>query len=154
MLKNYFKIAWRNIMKNKTFSFINVFGLAIGLTCCMLISLYINYETSYDNYHRHAQQLYQLGTIFLKDGKAEKTANTPAPMASTMKQEFPEIMETTRIMGLFSEDKTLLQYQPENGSARSFYERKAIWPIQHSFGCSTTILLREMLHRAWISRIR
>jgi len=111
-------------MKNKTFSFINVFGLAIGLTCCMLISLYINYETSYDNYHRHAQQLYQLGTIFLKDGKAEKTANTPAPMASTMKQEFPEIMETTRIMGLFSEDKTLLQYQPENGSARSFYERK------------------------------
>jgi hypothetical protein len=51
MLKNYFKIAWRSLMKNKTFSFINIFGLSIGLTCCLLIALYLNYELSYDKQH-------------------------------------------------------------------------------------------------------
>jgi putative ABC transport system permease protein len=111
MIRNYLKIAWRNLMKNKVFSFINVFGLSIGLTCCMLITLYINHETSYDNYHKNIGNLYQLGTTFVKDGKDDRTPNTPAPMAFAMKQEFPEIEETARIMALFADDKTLLQYR-------------------------------------------
>ena len=111
-------------MKNKIFSFINVFGLSIGLTCCMLIALYINYESGYDRYHKNIKQLYQLGTIFVKQGKEERTPNTPAPMAYEMKQEFPEIRQTARIMALFAEDKTLLQYKEDNGPLRSFYEDK------------------------------
>ena len=111
-------------MKNKIFSFINVFGLSIGLTCCMLISLYINHETSYDRYHRNANEIFQLGTIFINDGDAKRTANTPAPMAAAMKHEFPEILETTRLMALFAEDKTLLQYQTAGGAPASFYETK------------------------------
>ena len=67
MLKNYLKIAFRKLMKNKTFSFINIFGLAIGLTCCMLISLYIYNETRYDSYHKDVNRLYQVGTTFIKD---------------------------------------------------------------------------------------
>ena len=121
MIKNYLKIAWRNLMKNKVFSFINIFGLSIGLTCCMLITLYIHHETSYDSYHKNIKQLYQLGTTFIKDGKEDRMPNAPAPMAAAMKQEFPEIMETARIMPLFAEDKTLLQYQASN---KSFYEIK------------------------------
>ncbi|TMI71617.1 MAG: FtsX-like permease family protein [Bacteroidetes bacterium] len=124
MIKNYLKVAWRNLMKNKIFSFINVFGLSIGLTCCMLIALYINYESGYDRYHKNIKQLYQLGTIFVKQGKEERTPNTPAPMAYEMKQEFPEIRQTARIMALFAEDKTLLQYKEDNGPLRSFYEDK------------------------------
>ena len=69
MIKNYLKVAWRNLMKNKIFSFINVFGLSIGLTCCILIALYIHHETSYDTYHGNIKQLYQVGTIFIKNGK-------------------------------------------------------------------------------------
>src|SRR5438477_2073635 len=103
MIRNYLKIAWRNLMKNKVFSFINIFGLSIGLTCCMLIALYINHETTYDSYHKNIKQLYQLGTTFVKEGKRERTANTPAPMAYAMKQEYPEIGEATRIMALFGE---------------------------------------------------
>jgi len=124
MFRNYLKIAWRNLQKNKIFSFINIIGLAIGLTCCILISLYIYHETSYDGYHKNINQLYQLGTVFVKDGKEERLPNTPAPIAAAMKQEFPEIVETTRLLALFDEDKTILQYRPDNGDAKSFYETK------------------------------
>jgi len=88
-------------MKNKTFSFINIFGLAIGLTSCMLITLYLYNELSYDNYHRNIDRMYQLGTTFVKEGKEDRTANTPAPMASAMQQEFPEIEKATRLMKAF-----------------------------------------------------
>ena len=124
MLKNYFKIAWRNMRNNKLFSFLNIFGLSIGFTCCMLIALYIVHETSYDHHHKNANRLYEVATTFVKDGKDDPTPNTPAPMAAAMKQEFPEIEETTRILQLFAEDKTLLQYKPENGETKSFYETK------------------------------
>ena len=97
MIKNYLKVAWRNLKKNKIFSFINVFGLAIGLTCCMLISLYLYNELSYDTYHKNGDRLYQLGTIFVKEGKEERMANTPAPMANAMQMEFPEIEKSTRL---------------------------------------------------------
>jgi len=124
MLQNYLKIAWRNIRNNKLFSFLNIFGLATGLSCCMLITLYIARETSYDLYHQNADRLYELATTFVKDGKDNPMPNTPAPMAAAMKQEFPEIEETTRILQLFSEDKTLLQYKPDNKEIKSFYETK------------------------------
>jgi putative ABC transport system permease protein len=124
MIKNYLKVAWRNLMKNKVFSFINIFGLSVGLACCMLITLYLHHEISYDRYHKNINQLYQLGTIFVGEDKEDRTPNTPAPMAAAMKQEFPEIDETARIMVLFAEDKTLLQYRDGNGEPKSFYETK------------------------------
>jgi putative ABC transport system permease protein len=124
MLKNYLKIAWRNIQNNKLFSFINMFGLAVGFACCLLIALYIIRETSYDHHHTHADRLYELATAFVKDGKDERMPNTPAPMAAAMKQEFPEIEETTRLLQLFAEDKTLLQYKPQKGETKSFYETR------------------------------
>ncbi|TMI87518.1 MAG: FtsX-like permease family protein [Bacteroidetes bacterium] len=123
MIKNYLKVAWRNLVKNKVFSFINIFGLSVGLTCCMLITVYIYNELSYDKYHKNINGLYQLATTFVKDGKEDKTPNTPAPMAAAMKQEFPEIGETARIMALFAEDKTLLQYK-DGDEQKSFYETK------------------------------
>jgi putative ABC transport system permease protein len=124
MIKNYLKVAWRNLVKNKVFSFINIFGLSVGLTCCMLITVYIYNEVSYDKYHKNIDRLYQLATTFVKDGKEDKTPNTPAPMAAAMKQEFPEISETARIMALFAEDKTLLQSRDGSDVQKSFYETK------------------------------
>jgi putative ABC transport system permease protein len=124
MFRNYCKIAWRNLMKNKVYSFINIFGLSTGLTCCLLISLYLINEFSYDKYHKNINELYQLGTIFVKDSKEDKTPNTPAPMALAMQQEFPEISQTARLMPLFNEDKTLLQYKDGSGAPKSFYEVK------------------------------
>src|SRR5256885_5762050 len=125
MFKNYFKIAWRNIMKSKLFSFINILGLSVGLTCCMLITLYILNETSYDAYQKNGQNIYQLGTEFIGLGNFKKLPNTPAAMGEMMKQSFPEIQQTTRLIRLFSEDKTLLQYTSKTGGEiKSFYETK------------------------------
>lgn len=124
MIRNYLKVAWRNLMKSKIFSSINIIGLSVGLTCCMLIAIYLYHELSYDTYHKDINRLYQLATTFVKDGKEDKTPNTPAPMAAAMKQEFPEIEETARILPLFSEDKTLLQYKEANTAPKSFYETK------------------------------
>ncbi len=124
MLKNYIKIAWRNLMKNKFFSFINIFGLSAGLVCCMIISLYIINETSYDKYQKNADNIYQLGTEFSGLGNFKKLPNTPAAMGSMMKDAFPEVTQTTRLGALYSEDKTLLQFNEKNGSVKSFYETK------------------------------
>jgi putative ABC transport system permease protein len=125
MFRNYLKVAWRNLMKNKTFSFINVFGLTIGLTSCMLISLYLYHELSYDTYHKNVNRIYQIGTTFVKEGKEDRTGVTPAPLGRMMQQVFPEIESTTRLLKAFSDDKTLLQYNLPSGEKKSFYETSA-----------------------------
>jgi putative ABC transport system permease protein len=128
MLSNYFKIAWRNMMKSKVFSFINIFGLAVGFTCCMLISLYLYNELSFDRYHKNADHLYQLGTTFIRPGKTpspdDNTPNNPSRMGKMMQDEFPEIAASARLLKAFSDDKTLLQLTGENGEVKSFYETK------------------------------
>ncbi|PWT73210.1 MAG: macrolide ABC transporter permease [Bacteroidetes bacterium] len=125
MIKSYFKVAWRNMMKNKTFSFINIFGLSVGLACCMMIGLYIVNELSYDKHQENAKELYQLGTTFILQGEEKSLPNTPAGMGETMKHVFPEIKESTRLARLFSEDKTLFQYN-ERGNMKSFYQTKGL----------------------------
>src|SRR6266540_4764653 len=124
MFFNYLKVSWRNMMKSKIFSFINIIGLSAGLTCCMLITLYILNETSYDSYQKKADNIYQLGTEFIGLGNFKKMPNTPAAMGEMMQQVFPEIQQTTRLAPLFSEDKTLLQYTEKNNTVKSFYETR------------------------------
>jgi putative ABC transport system permease protein len=126
MIKNYFKTAWRNIKQNPTFSAINIFGLATGLTCCLLISMYLYKEFSYDTQHKLGNRLYQLETVSIKDGKEDRQAAVPAPMAPAMQQEFPEVESFTRLMSAFQDDKTLLQYGDGN-NRKSFYETKAFF---------------------------
>ena len=75
MLTNYFKIAIRNLMKNKLFSFINIAGLSIGLAACMLIITYIQRELSYDT---GLPRLYQVGGVFVTDGKEDRFPCSPA----------------------------------------------------------------------------
>ena len=60
MFKNYFKTAWRNLMKNKVFSFINILGLTIGITVCMMIYLFIMNEFSFDNFHKNGDHIYRV----------------------------------------------------------------------------------------------
>ena len=60
MFKNYFKIAVRNLWRHKVFSFINILGLAVGISACFLIYLYVSFETSYDNFHSKADRIYRV----------------------------------------------------------------------------------------------
>jgi putative ABC transport system permease protein len=123
MLFNFIKIAWRQLMRNKAFSFINIFGLSAGLACCMLISVYLIHESSYDAYQNDVQDLYQLGTTFVFQGKEQKWAATPAPAGATLQKEFPQIVQNARLLPLPGfDDKTLLLYKTPGGTTESFYE--------------------------------
>jgi putative ABC transport system permease protein len=126
MFRSYIKIAWRNLKKNKAFSFINILGLSVGLTCCMLITLYIFHETSYDKHHQHADRLYQLGTNFIDQGVEDKGLTTSGPLGQMLQQEYPEVLSSTRSLALFRDDKTLFQVKQGEGRYNSFYEEKGL----------------------------
>src|SRR5688572_15167973 len=97
MIKNYFKTAWRNLWKNKIFSGINIFGLSIGLACCILMFLFIQHELSYDRFHSHAANIYRITSAESTSGSTN-LAVTPAPWAPLMKKDFPEINNYVRIL--------------------------------------------------------
>jgi putative ABC transport system permease protein len=122
MFKNYFKIAWRNLMKNKVFSFINIFGLSVVLTCCILITLYIVHEISYDKFHKNADRIFQIATVFYDGGVEHKSATTSAPVGKLLQQNYPEVQSFTRLLGLFNEDKTLFQVKENSEAYNSIYE--------------------------------
>ena len=69
MFKNYFKTAWRNISKNKIFSFINIAGLAIGMAACLLILQYVSFELSFDRFNQNAKNLYRVTNDRYQNGK-------------------------------------------------------------------------------------
>ncbi len=124
MIRNYFKIAWRNLLKNKIETAVNVFGLTIGLAACMLIVIYILYENSYDDFFKNKKQISLIGTTFIREGKETNSAGTPFIMGETMQMEFPEVEANTKLLNIFTEDKTLLRYKPEKGAPQTFYEPK------------------------------
>ncbi|HEY4324909.1 MAG TPA: ABC transporter permease [Mucilaginibacter sp.] len=97
MIKNYLKIAWRNIWKNKVFSAINIIGLSVGMAACIVIMLFVSYEKSFDNFHtKNIYRLNEVQTIG-QQGATQKVALSMFPMGPTLKQEFPEIKNFTRI---------------------------------------------------------
>src|ERR1700749_3874334 len=98
MFKNYYKVAVRSLMKNRVFSFINIFSLSIGLVCCMLIVLYLYDELGYDTWHKNSKRLYQVGTVFITGGKEDRFPAEPAVMAENMRNSFPEVEQTARIV--------------------------------------------------------
>ncbi len=100
MIKNYFKIAWRNLMKYKFISFINLFGLTVGLTCCLLITTYILNELSYDKYNRNAENIYRVTRSFNNaDGVVSLNLSTVSPpFGYYFPTDFPEIKKMTRLL--------------------------------------------------------
>ena len=115
MLKNYFKLAIRNIKKNKTVSLINISGLAIGLACCMLILLYIKNELAYDKFNNKADRIYRLVVDWKRGGEKVRSWATSPQLGPALKQEFPEISQAVRIN--FPWEKVLVK----NGD-KIFYE--------------------------------
>ncbi len=97
MIRNYLKIAWRNLRKNRIFSFINIFGLALGLSCFMLIALYVADELSYDRYHEYADRIYRVDSDIRMGGTDLSLAVTSDPMGETLKQEYPQVEQYVRI---------------------------------------------------------
>jgi len=95
MLKNYFKIAFRNIRRHKTYSILNLTGLGVGMACAILIMLWIGHELSYDRFHANAAQIYR---VVGNDAIVKKIAVTCGPLAETLKNDYPDIVNSTRYM--------------------------------------------------------
>ena len=92
MFRNYLKIAFRNLRKNKTYSLINIAGLAIGMACTILILLWVKYEISYDGFHHHSKEIYWTVRQYSNsDGSTDFSPVTVLPLAETLKSEYPEI---------------------------------------------------------------
>src|SRR5690606_37796248 len=100
MIQNYIKIAWRNLKKYKFISFINLFGLTVGLTCCLLIAAYILNELSYDRYNKQADNVYRIERTFLntETGAVSLKLGAVAPaFGPLLKNDFKDIKKITRI---------------------------------------------------------
>ena len=110
MIRNFFLISIRNIFRNKSFSLINIFGLAIGLVCSILIALFVFNELSYDRYHKNAKNIYRVGIDASLNGSIFKAYVTGAPVGNTFREEIPEVLSSTRVIKWsFDEDKTIIK---------------------------------------------
>lgn len=98
MFKNYFKIAWRNVMRNKSYATINVTGLAIGIAACLLIFLIVQFETSFDNFHANKDNIYRVLTVNSGPDGTNANAGTPMPLTEGLKLDFPQIKQVSNIM--------------------------------------------------------
>jgi putative ABC transport system permease protein len=96
MLKNYFKIAWRNLKKNRLYSIVNVIGLTIGITSCILISLYIETEWSYDRFHKNADRIVRVTMEYSNGGTVGKYAQTGTKVGPQFKRTFPAVTAFAR----------------------------------------------------------
>src|SRR3954463_8143630 len=107
MIRNYFKVAWRNLTRNRTFSTINITGLALGIACCMLIMAWVQDEVSKDNFHVNGKYLYQVYERYYYDGQVDAGYATQGLLAEELKRTIPEVqyasaLEPASAPGTFS----------------------------------------------------
>src|ERR1700733_2560524 len=97
MPANYLKITARRLLRQKTISLINIFGLSVGLAACLLIYLYIDHELSYDKYHPNADRVARVTTTIHSAGSDVGTALAPFPAGTNLVRSFPEVQAVARI---------------------------------------------------------
>ena len=104
MFKNYLKISLRNLLRYKGYSLINIVGLAIGITCTIMIFLFVQDEMSFDNFHTKSDRLYRLNKkVTHQTGGTEWHAITPGLMGPTMVSDFPEVEQSLRLLPWFDD---------------------------------------------------
>ncbi|MFC1492666.1 ABC transporter permease [candidate division KSB1 bacterium] len=115
MFKNYLKVTFRSIKKNKGYSFINISGLAVGMTCFILISLWVNNELSYDNFHENGDRLYRTITTW---GTGNIAPNSSWRLGPALKEKYPEVKEFSRVC---SWHRSLVKYGSKSIMGDKFF---------------------------------
>ena len=99
MLRNYLTVAFRNLFRQKVYSFVNIAGLAIGIATCVLILSFVRFELSYDTYHEKSDRIYRVAHDRIAvDGQVVPTATSPPPLAPALRAEFPEVVQAARFV--------------------------------------------------------
>lgn len=119
MLRNYLIIAFRNLLKNKVFSVINILSLSVGIACCSILALYLQDELNYDRHFEDSDRIFRV-TTEIREGDAEPEIlqRTSPPIAMAMAQEFAELEAATRIVNPPEVERHLIRYRDE-----TFYEK-------------------------------
>ena len=128
MFSNYLTTAYRTLLKSRTHTFINVFGLALGIACVFMISLYLQRELSYDRFHRYAENIYR---VTWQD--ANPQTRTPHPMAQAMKSEYPEIESAVSLTPLYAAGLTRETHSFRNPQSDTRYDEKSILAVDTTF---------------------
>ena len=122
MFKSYIKTAYRFLIKNRTFSAINIFGLAVGTLCCLYIVVYVQDQYSFDKHHKDGQQIYRVTTDLVLTGDKHHNATVSPPITPAMKNDFPEVAQFTRVVPTLGVTKHLLKYKE-----KAIYEEKEVY---------------------------
>src|SRR5207253_2205424 len=96
-IKNYFKTAFRNLQRNKSYAAINILGLGIGIATCLLIFLVVRFETSFDNFHSKKNSIYRVSTEFNNQDGVSYTDGVSLPVANGLRLDFPQLKEVASI---------------------------------------------------------
>jgi putative ABC transport system permease protein len=120
MFKNYLLIAFRVVLKNRVFSFINVLGLSTGIACCILISLYVQDELSFEKGFREHEKVFRINTTFISDGKEETSPFASPPIGPGLADVLPEVETYTRVMAPLETEVNIVTH-----GDRTFFEKKA-----------------------------
>src|SRR5688572_23587601 len=110
MLKNYIKIAFRYMARDKAYSVINIVGLSVGVTCCLLLALYIQDEMSFDKHHKDVENIYRVTSIMGERFDNTVMRTTSAPIVWGIKDEIPEIDVVTRLVDPPGVAQNLIRY--------------------------------------------
>ncbi len=127
MLESYLRIMFRNLKSQRFYSFINIIGLSIGITACILVALYIKQDLSYDTFHKNARQIYRIEFSITESGRTAHNAQSQALLGPTLKNEYPEIKKFSRIY--FSERKLVKAGDIKNFEDRITYADSAFFDI-------------------------
>ena len=120
MFRNYLRVALNNLRKHKSFSLINILGLAIGLACSILITSYVFHELNYDKYHEKAGRIYRLRSDLKISGEHLSIPKTSPPMAEYLVENYPEVLKAVRFSPI---GRMPVRYQN-----KLFYENQIFFP--------------------------
>ncbi len=148
MFKSYAITAIRNLLKHKTYSTLNIAGLAVGVACCVLILLYVENEFRYDRHFDNADRIYRLNAEYRIGNKVDQYANVPRPVGPTLHQEFPEVLEfaRTRLYSGLSTDPVLISNR--QSPDRAIEEQMVFWADSTFFGVFSHTFVRGAAQHA------
>lgn len=130
MLSNYLKIAFRNLIRNRTYAFINVIGLAVGIAACLLLFLTVRFELSFDTFHSKKDSIYRLLTEMHPGGATIYTAGVPLPIPQGLRLDFPQLKN---VAAIFERSGEVAALDASGHAAKKFNEQKGVFFVEPQF---------------------
>jgi putative ABC transport system permease protein len=131
MIRNFFTTALRNLTRNKTYAFINISGLAVGIAVCLTIFLIIRFETSFDTFHAKREQIYRVVTKFSDPSGVSYSAGVPVPLPVALRQDYPQL---PAVAAIFGDNNAQIQVlNEENQIVKKFKEETGVFFTEPSF---------------------